>query len=149
MTGDLTRFRIEGLHGGKRSINLHLVNNRAILIGENGTGKSTIVNLVYYLLTRQWRRLKDYQFTLLEATVSGQTIRLTHEEVELLAARQSSHLHARTAHFAPKYYSERLWRETYDLVSQRLLFDPSFNEAEIDAIIEETGVTPAVARRMA
>ena len=149
MKAELTQFRVEGLHGRKRIIDLRLENNRAILIGENGTGKSTIVNLIYYLLTRQWRRLKDYQFVLLEAAVSGQTIRITHEEVELLAARQSAHVHGRAgSHFWPRF-SERAMREVYDSVSQRVLFDPGFSEADIDIIIDETGATPAVARRMA
>jgi predicted ATPase len=149
MKADLTRFRIEGLHGRKRFIDLRLENNRAILIGENGTGKSTIVNLIYYLLTRQWRRLKDYQFVSLEATVSGQSVRLTHDEVDLLAARQSAHVHGRaSSHFWGRY-SARTVSELYDSMSQRALFDPAFSDADIDVIIEETGATPALARRMA
>ena len=45
----LTNFRVVNLHG-HHSWNVSLRNNRLILVGENGTGKSTFANLVYYFL---------------------------------------------------------------------------------------------------
>jgi predicted ATPase len=59
MTTALTRFQIDGLHGRKRSIDIPLSDNRLVLIGENGTGKSTVVNLFYHFLTQQWRRVSE------------------------------------------------------------------------------------------
>ena len=58
----LTHFQIEGLHGRDRTIEIPIRDNRLVLVGENGTGKSTVANLLYYLLTQQWRRIMDYRF---------------------------------------------------------------------------------------
>jgi predicted ATPase len=88
MPAELTQFRVEKLHG-RRTFNIPIIHNRLVLVGENGTGKSTVANLIYYFLTRQWQRLKDYQFSAIEATVSGSTIRITYEDIQLLAARRT------------------------------------------------------------
>jgi len=57
----LERFRITGLHGS-REIDIPISDNKLILVGENGTGKTTTANFIFYFLTRQWDRLADYQF---------------------------------------------------------------------------------------
>jgi predicted ATPase len=91
MAASLTRFSIEGLHG-LRTVDLPIEDNRLVLVGENGTGKSTVANLLYYLLTQQWRRFKDYRFSALAVTLSGEEFRLTHEDTEILMAHQSGPL---------------------------------------------------------
>jgi predicted ATPase len=37
----LTHFQIEGLHGRNRTIDIS-IRDRLVLVGENGTGKSTV-----------------------------------------------------------------------------------------------------------
>lgn len=147
MEGRLTRFRIESLHGGNKTIDLHLENNRAVLVGENGTGKSTIVNLVYYLLTGQWRRIKEYQFRSLEAYISGETVQFTHDDIENLAARHSAHLHLHDATITR--YSPRVLRDVFETLAQRTLFDPDLSDRDIDILIQESGVPAVTARRLA
>lgn len=49
----ITRLEIKKLHGSK-NIDLKLVDNTLILVGENGAGKSTVLQLFYYLLSGQW-----------------------------------------------------------------------------------------------
>lgn len=99
MTATLTQFRIEHLHG-KKDINIPIVDNRLVLVGENGAGKSTVANLIYYFLTRQWVRLRDYKFTALEATVSGTQVRITHDDLQLIT-QQGQGLRHLTMHFGP------------------------------------------------
>lgn len=52
MPGQLTQFRIEGLHN-IRTIDISITNNTLILVGENGTGKNTVANFIYFFLTRE------------------------------------------------------------------------------------------------
>lgn len=61
MPGTLSRFRIEQLHA-RRTIDVEIQDNKLVLVGENGTGKSTVANLIYFFLTRQWERMLKYEF---------------------------------------------------------------------------------------
>jgi ABC-type molybdenum transport system ATPase subunit/photorepair protein PhrA len=95
MTAELTQFRIEGLHGRSRTIDIPIQDNRLILVGENGSGKSTVANLLYYVLTQQWRRVAEYKFAAIQVTVSGETARIEHQEVELLSEHHAARLRRR------------------------------------------------------
>ena len=46
MSGTLSQFRIEGLHG-RRTLDVRITDNVLGLVGENGTGKSTVANIIY------------------------------------------------------------------------------------------------------
>jgi predicted ATPase len=75
--------------------------NQLVLIGENGTGKSTFVNLLYYFLSAQWGRLAQYQFESLEADYGGRSLDLTYNELqEHLTADE--HLTGRMARYMPR-----------------------------------------------
>ncbi len=63
-------FEIQGLYG-KRDYVIEFDNNQLILVGENGSGKSTVVSILHYLLTSQWQKLLKYDFTSLTLTVNG------------------------------------------------------------------------------
>jgi predicted ATP-dependent endonuclease of OLD family len=67
---EISRFRILGLHGFK-SIDLRFRDNTLILVGENGAGKTTVLHLLYYLLSGQWSSIAKYQFDTLEITIGG------------------------------------------------------------------------------
>ena len=86
MPVSLTSFRIVGLHG-RRTVDVRLRNNRLVLVGENGAGKSTVANLIYYFLTRQWDRVREYRFKMIEAILSGRTITVTPEQLDEHARR--------------------------------------------------------------
>lgn len=76
----LSQFRIVGMHN-VRTIDVRLHDSRLVLIGENGTGKSTVVNFIYFFLTRQWARLLNYRFESIEAVVGGDSVRVTREDI--------------------------------------------------------------------
>lgn len=92
MSTHLTRFQVLGLHGS-RTMDVRLEDNKLILVGENGTGKSTFVNLIYYFLTKQWGRLHEYRFAGIRAHVADRELVLTPDHIEQhFAARR--HLHS-------------------------------------------------------
>jgi ABC-type cobalamin/Fe3+-siderophores transport system ATPase subunit len=88
MTPKLTRFRIEGLHGAHTDIDIPIEDNCLILVGENGTGKSTVANMLYYCLTQQWERLAEYRFSSVQVSAEGETVTLRHEDITRLAEGQ-------------------------------------------------------------
>jgi ABC-type Mn2+/Zn2+ transport system ATPase subunit len=61
MSINLSRFCIKGLYH-TRTIDVQIKGNKLILVGENGIGKSTVVNLIFFFLTRQWDRILEYDF---------------------------------------------------------------------------------------
>lgn len=55
------RFIIEGLFGTK-DVDIPVRDNALIIVGPNGVGKSSVTNIFYYFISRQWSRLLEYQF---------------------------------------------------------------------------------------
>jgi predicted ATP-binding protein involved in virulence len=47
MCNTLDRFRILGLHG-KKNIDVAISNNTLILVGENGSGKTTFLRILFH-----------------------------------------------------------------------------------------------------
>lgn len=74
----ITRFDIEGLHGVTR-VSVPIEDGRVILVGVNGLGKTTIVSMLYYFLTRQWRKLLEYEFDDISICLDGETLSVTRE----------------------------------------------------------------------
>lgn len=72
----LTHLSVDGLHGSHR-YRVAIQDDRLVIIGENGTGKSTLVNLIYFVLTCQWQRLEHYKFDALHATIAGRALTIT------------------------------------------------------------------------
>jgi predicted ATPase len=79
--GLLTRFRIEGLHN-IYTFDIPIVENKLVLVGENGTGKSTVANFIYFFLTRQWSRMLDYQFRSVLAVIDGKEFQVSRDEID-------------------------------------------------------------------
>ena len=57
-----TRFEIKGLFGN-RDIDLPIEGDSLILVGPNGIGKSSVTNIFYFFVSRQWSRLAEYSFS--------------------------------------------------------------------------------------
>ena len=87
MLGQLNRFRIEGLHH-THTIDIQISDNKLILVGENGTGKSTVANFIYSFLTGQWSRLLKYDFKSIFAEVDGQEFKFSREDITTPAQKR-------------------------------------------------------------
>lgn len=77
----ITRFEIRNLHG-HRNVDIRLVDNTLILVGENGSGKTTVLHLFYYLLSGQWSSMARYNFEEVAITVDNKRHALPYSEFE-------------------------------------------------------------------
>ena len=78
---NLKSFTIKGLFGD-RNISIPFKEDVKILIGENGLGKTTALNMLYYTLTSKFFKLKDFDFKSLElAFTDGQKITIDKEKL--------------------------------------------------------------------
>src|SRR5687767_5936205 len=57
-----TKFEIKGLFGN-RDVALPIEGDALILVGPNGIGKSSVTNIFYFFVSRQWSRLAEYDFS--------------------------------------------------------------------------------------
>src|SRR5689334_9274430 len=83
----LSEFYVRGLHGNKDLL-VSLHGDRLIIVGENGTGKSTLVNLIYYFITCQWNRLLEFRFQSISAKVDQTHVEITHVMLERFQERR-------------------------------------------------------------
>ncbi len=83
MTRNIEYLEIIGLYG-HRDYLVELKNNQLILVGENGTGKSTIISIFYYVITGQWKKLWKYDFEKLSLSVDNKVYDITRSDVSKL-----------------------------------------------------------------
>lgn len=91
---EISRFKILGLHGFK-NFDLQFQNNTLILVGENGAGKTTVLHLLYYVLSGQWAALVKFQFNSLELTIGKKKHILRYSEFQDSLQRIDSKLLSR------------------------------------------------------
>lgn len=80
MNNSLERFRIANLHGNK-NIDARIEDNTLILVGENGSGKTTFLRILFHFLSGRWLPLIQFKFESIIATVNGTEYRVTHESL--------------------------------------------------------------------
>lgn len=79
----LKRFSIKNLFK-ERDVDIVFDSNVRILVAENGYGKTTILNALYYLVTGQILKLKKIEFESLEISFTdGEKFELKHSELEI------------------------------------------------------------------
>lgn len=66
-------FKIQGLHDSK-TVSIHFNNAVNIFVGENGVGKTTVLNILYYLLSGNYIELKKINFTTISIGFAEQEI---------------------------------------------------------------------------
>jgi ABC-type cobalamin/Fe3+-siderophores transport system ATPase subunit len=70
MSFQLTQFNIVSLNGDT-DVKIPIENNKLIIVANNGVGKTTIVNIIYYTLSRQWHKLAHYKFSSISFEIDG------------------------------------------------------------------------------
>lgn len=78
----LNKFKVEKLHG-LFDYELEFKDNTLILIGENGSCKTTLMKVLFYFLTQQWTKLAIYDFSSVAVTVDNETISLNKTDIDV------------------------------------------------------------------
>lgn len=66
-------FTINGLFG-TTNLTIPFDDTVKILLGENGLGKTEVLNILYFVLTKQWEKLDDYKYDLISRLYKRKTI---------------------------------------------------------------------------
>lgn len=75
-------FSVIGLHGD-RDVHLHFEGSTRIIIAGNGAGKTSIINILYHFLSRNFYKLTQYEFESIEACFGdGSVIHVKLSELE-------------------------------------------------------------------
>lgn len=85
------QIKIKGLFG-ELNYDIKLEDNKLILVAENGSGKTTIVNIIYYFLSKQWNKLIRYKFNSISAKINGKTIEFNRDELTTLSSEKIKRL---------------------------------------------------------
>ncbi len=80
MTIALERFRIVKLYGYK-NVDVLIKNNTLILVGENGSGKTTFLRIIFHFLSGRWISLVQYKFESIIAIIGGKEYKISHDEL--------------------------------------------------------------------
>lgn len=89
---NITNFIIEGLHNSK-DYELKFSENKLILVSDNGAGKTTIVNIFYYFLSKQWNKLLEYNFRKIKCIINDENIEFTKDFFQNLLQRDNKFKH--------------------------------------------------------
>lgn len=77
----LKKFQIEGLFG-KYNVDLEFKNNINIYVGENGIGKTTILNCIYYTLSGKFKKLVDINFDKIYFEIGNISASITKRDID-------------------------------------------------------------------
>lgn len=80
MSANLERITVAGLHGN-RTINAVISDNTLILVGENGSGKTTFLRIVFHFLAGRWFSLLPFRFDYISVTIAGVEHSVAHESL--------------------------------------------------------------------
>ena len=89
MTSQITKFIIKGLFG-YRDVYLDFSQPYKILIGENGLGKTTVINCLYYTLSQKFKELSKIKFSEIELHFEKEYISFTKHQLECYNQRDES-----------------------------------------------------------
>lgn len=87
----IEQIKLEGLFG-ELNYDIRIEDNKLILVAENGSGKTTIVNIIYYFLSRQWIKLLRYRFDKISARINGQLHTLNRKDIDILSSEKFKRL---------------------------------------------------------
>lgn len=76
----ITNFTIDGLHGYK-NFSILFKDNRLVLVGENGSGKTSVLRIFYYFLTCNWTELVKFKFKKIALEIDDTKFEISHDDL--------------------------------------------------------------------
>lgn len=116
---NIKSFSIEGLFG-TRNVIIPFENNIKVLIGENGLGKTTILNILYYTLKGKFSRLNSFDFKkVIVEFHSSKVVSIDKEDLVLLGEEERFKFRhdSRVADQLSLLLSENETREIVDILN--------------------------------
>ena len=95
----ISHFSIKGLFRSF-DVEIPIRNNSVVLVGVNGIGKSTVINIFYYFVSRQWRRLSEFEFSSVSIELNNKLYTVRRDDLT-----SPTNLASLFKHFPPRYSS--------------------------------------------
>ncbi|RZJ08972.1 MAG: ATP-binding protein [Acidovorax sp.] len=137
----LNGFSIHKLHG-TRTISIPIKNNRMILVGKNGLGKTTVITILFRILSQQWEKLLDFRFEKATLHFAQKDIEIRREEIEASILDWN-----RLRRFLPSHALARL-RRTPELVAAILRLKDSSQPNEWISLSEKLEIPTSMLERL-
>lgn len=79
---EIKKFKINKLHNSL-NFELRFENNTLVLVGENGSCKTTIIKMLFYTLSLQWGKLGQYNFESIELFIDEDYFIITKDDITI------------------------------------------------------------------
>lgn len=136
----INRITVEGLHGSK-NLDIKIYNNCLIIVGDNGFGKTSLLNMFYAIFSGNIKYLRDINFDLLkvfykvENSIIPESIVINREELDLLEYFHSEIIYRGNKNI---YFENNRHNLKNKKVIQRSLFDEYDKKNNLKYLNEET-----------
>ena len=103
----ITDFIVEGLHGYK-DFSIKFKDNRLILVGENGSGKTSVLRIFYYFLTCNWAELIKFKFKKVTLKINNNSYEISHSDI-----KQNIYANDKFLRHLPPFIREKVKKALY------------------------------------
>lgn len=110
-------IEITGLFG-ETDIKIPVLDNRLILVGYNGIGKSTILNIFYYFISQQWHKLGEQDFATISIKLKNRNRKLSISRTELVEYLET-HRRMRRGSKLNYRYSQSMLKDAYEILARK------------------------------
>lgn len=114
----IQKFAINNLFG-YQNVDLKFENNIMILMGENGLGKTSILNSLYFTLTQKWRKLDKINFGSIELILDNKVFNFNKEQLSAFLENSNSKRGARYKNLKSEILSMININELNEFINQR------------------------------
>lgn len=115
----IQKFEIIGLFGYK-DVRVTFNHSTLIVIGENGFGKTSILNALNFLITHSYKRLLEIKFNVLSLTVDDREFTFDRSLIEQYASfleRKDSHDHS-IIDFVRRHVDKKIFLNAVELINE-------------------------------